>query len=78
MKNKSVTHLIFASGNPMGRIMSMIERSRKFENDSTNLAENDFSYWEYLLNENEKKIQLTLMQKTDYSFSIPPMDYLKN
>ncbi len=77
LKNKSVTHLIFASGNPMGRIMSMIERSRKFENDSTNLAENDFSYWEYLLDENEKKDSIDPYAKTDYSFSIPPMDYLK-
>jgi hypothetical protein len=76
LKNKSVTHLIFASGNPMGRIMSMIERSRKFENDSTNLAENDFGYWEYLLNENEKKDSIDPYAKTDYSFSIPPMDYL--
>jgi hypothetical protein len=71
LENKSVTHLIFASGNPMGRIMSMIERSRKYENDSTNLAENDFGYWEYLLNENEKKDSIDPYAKTDYSFSIP-------
>lgn len=77
LENKSVTHLIFASGNPMGRIMSMIERSRKYENDSTNLAENDFGYWEYLLLENEKKDSIDWYAKTDYSFSIPPMEYLK-
>lgn len=77
LENKSVTHLIFASGNPMGRIMSMIERSRMYENDSSNLAENDFGYWEYLLNENEKKDSIDPYAKTDYSFSIPAMDYLK-
>lgn len=77
LENKSVTHLIFASGNPMGRIMSMIERSRKHENDSTNLAENDFGYWEYLLNETEKTDSIDPYAKTDYSFSIPPMEYLK-
>jgi dienelactone hydrolase len=77
LENKSVTHVIFASGNPMGRIMSMIERSRKFENDSTNLAENDFGYWEYLIQENEKKDSIDPYAKTDYSFSIPSMDYLK-
>lgn len=77
LENKSVTHLIFASGNPMGRIMSMIGRSRKHENDSTHLAENDFGYWEYLLTENEKNDSIDWYAKTDYSFSIPPMDYLK-
>lgn len=76
LKNKTVTHLIFASGNPMGRIMSMIERSRKFENDTTQLAESDFEYWDYLLTQQNKKDSTDYYAQTDYSFSLPPFDYL--
>jgi dienelactone hydrolase len=77
LDNKAVTHLIFSSGNPMGRILSMIERSSKFENDSTQMAESDFDYWNYLLTQNEQKDSVDYYAQTDYSFSIPPMEYLK-
>jgi pimeloyl-ACP methyl ester carboxylesterase len=46
-----VTHLIYAGGNPMGRIMSIIEKDRAIETntDSTNYGEDDFIYWQNIV-----------------------------
>ena len=77
MENPKVTHVIFASGNPMGRIMSMIQKSRVVESDSIQYAENDFDYWTYLNDATSNKDSVDYYGRTDYSFSIPPIDYLK-
>ena len=60
LKCKKVTHLIYASGNPFGRIMTMIGQDRAIEDDSTRYGENEFEYWQEVVN--EKKIWTTLME----------------
>jgi dienelactone hydrolase len=53
LKSKSITHLIYASGNPCGQIMSAISQSRQKENpfDTLNTAENDFRYYEAMVSD---------------------------
>lgn len=75
LENKLITHLIFASGNPFGRIMTMIERSRAYESDSTKYAQNDYEYWTLISTKNPD--ELSHQEKNDLSFSIPPFEYLK-
>ncbi|MDR2840132.1 MAG: hypothetical protein LBV75_02545, partial [Paludibacter sp.] len=43
-----VTHLIYASGNPMGRIMSMIQQGRAMETDTDSIkqGEAEIEYWQ--------------------------------
>jgi len=77
LKIPQVTHLIYSGGNPMGRIMSMIQRSRSIESDSTALGENEFIYWQKAV---DNKANLDASQgdtdKATYEFSKPPFVYL--
>ncbi len=80
LQSKKVTHLIFASGNPLGRIMSIIAEDRALEtdNDSARYAEIEFNYWEKVVN---NKSNLSYLNgdtyKATYDFSIPPINYLQ-
>ena len=72
LKSKVITHLIYASGNPCGQIMSMVSRSRQRErpNDSTVSAENDFRYFEALVNDSSRgSMSGDDEAKSVYSFS---------
>lgn len=72
LKSKRITHLIYASGNPCGQIMSMISQSRQRENpfDTTNLTENNFKYLEEIvLNPNDTSKGTIDSFKSIYSFS---------
>ena len=77
LKIPHVTHLIYSGGNPMGRIMSMIQRSRSIESDSTALGENEFIYWQKAV---DNKTNLDASQgdtdKATYEFSTPLFDDL--
>jgi len=73
--NKKITHLIYASGNPFGRIVSMIEKSKSIETDSSNFKENDFGYWHYLNTSDPAELSYT--EKSDLSFSEPSFELLK-
>ncbi|WP_221392949.1 S9 family peptidase [Dyadobacter sp. NIV53] len=75
--SRAVTHLIYLSGNPSGRIMSIIERSRKNETDSSELAEEGFVYWKSVVENPDEIAGLGDSNKATYQFSIPPWDYLK-
>lgn len=79
-KCKKVTHLIYASGNPLGRIMSIIGRDRTFETntDSTQYAEYDFEYWKNVVN-NPESIEETEgdTYKSTFGFSLPSIRYLE-
>ena len=72
LKSKNITHLIYASGNPCGQIMSMVSKSRQIENpmDSLTFAENDFNYYEAIIADSNK-IESTDEDsyKSIYSFS---------
>ncbi len=73
-----VTHLIYSSGNPFGRIMSIIGQSRQEETDTTKIADEDFAMWQ---NSIDKPNDLDFSQgdthKATVEFSIPPIQYLE-
>jgi pimeloyl-ACP methyl ester carboxylesterase len=72
------THLIYASGNPMGRIMSVIQQDRATETDSVPNAENDFEYWQDVMNDRTDMDDSSGdTNKATYEFSIPPIEYLQ-
>ena len=75
--SEDVTHLIFASCAPVGRILSMIAMERKIETKEN--PTDIFEYWEDIVN-NPNNTDGTSgdTYKTTYSFSIPPMEYMRN
>ncbi len=78
MKCKKVTHLIYAGGNPLGRILSIIAEARVTESDSTNFAEHEFDYWQQVVNDkNSMDNSKGDTHKATYDFSIPPIHYLE-
>jgi dienelactone hydrolase len=77
---KTVTHLIYSSGNPMGRILSMIAQSRSNEadTDSTKYGEYEIEYWgDIVANKNDMNSLQGDTYKTTYEFSEPMMPYLE-
>lgn len=80
MKSKKVTHLIYASGNPFGRIMTIIGESRAAETDtdSTRYGETVFNHWQEIIND-KGNMDATHgdTYKTTYDFSVPPIQYLE-
>ena len=78
MKCKKVTHLIYAGGNPLGRILSIIAEARVPESDSTKFAEHEFDYWQQVVNEkNSMDNSKGDTHKATYDFSLPPIHYLE-
>jgi len=72
------TCLIYSSGNPMGRIMSIIQQSRANETDSLKSGEEMIEYWRNIV------VDKTNMDathhdtfKATYGFSYPPIEYLE-
>lgn len=77
---KKITHLIYSGGNPLGRIMSIVQKSRAEETDtdSTRYGEEEFRYWADVVNNNTDMSDLRGdTHKATYEFSIPPLDYMK-
>jgi len=73
-----VTELIYASGNPLGRIMTLVERSRENETDSSKTAENIFQYWKNIIANPGDMSFPGDTYKLTYQYSYPPpMNYLK-
>ena len=80
MRSKKVTHLIYASGNPFGRIMTIISESRASETDtdSTRYGESVFDHWQQIINEKRNMDNSKGdTYKATYDFSIPPIQYLE-
>jgi pimeloyl-ACP methyl ester carboxylesterase len=74
----TVTALIYSGGNPMGRIVTVIERSRATETDSTQAAEADVKSWEKIVADPENMESVGAdTYKAAYQFSIPPIGYLE-
>jgi len=77
---KNVTHLIYSGGNPMGRILSIIEQNRTYESDtdSTKYGEDNINYWTDIV---ANKTDMTTSQgdtyRTTYEFSEPMITYLE-
>jgi dienelactone hydrolase len=79
LDNKKITHLIYAGGNPMGRIMSMIGQSRANETDtdSTKYGEEEIKYWESVVqNKSDMDDSQGDTYKATFEFSKPPIEYL--
>jgi len=80
LKTSKITHLIYASGNPMGRIMTMISQKRandSFE-DNISLAEEEFKYWEEVVkNKDDMDASQGDTNKASFEFSNPPILYLE-
>ncbi|MDL2215159.1 alpha/beta hydrolase [Dysgonomonas sp. OttesenSCG-928-M03] len=71
-----ITHLIYASGNPMGRIMSIIARGRaaqSYNNDSeTDVGQSDWDYWKSVVeNKNSMDDSRGDTPRATYEFSEP-------
>ena len=75
-----VTHLIYSGGNPMGRIMSIIQQGRTNETDtdSTRFGEEELTFWRTVV---EQKTSMDASQgdtpRSTFEFSKPPIDYLE-
>lgn len=77
---KKITHLIYAGGNPMGRIMSIIGQSRVNETntDSTRFGEEEIKYWEAVVkNKSNMDDSQGDTHRATYEFSQPPIKYLE-
>jgi dienelactone hydrolase len=73
-----VTHVIYAAGNPLGRITSIITTSRQKESDSIQTAENDLECWKEIVdNPSATYPPQGDSYKTMYDFSQPPIQYLQ-
>ncbi len=80
MISDKVTHLIYSSGCPFGRIMAMVEQDRAIETntDSTQYAEEEFKYWESIVDNKEMMDDSKGDTfKATYDFSYPPIKYLE-
>ena len=80
LKSKRVTHLIYASGCPLGRIMAMVgqDRATETDTDSTRYGENEFDYWEQVIQDKNNMDDMNGdTYKATYEFSIPPIHYLE-
>lgn len=73
--SKDVTHLIYAGGDPMGRLATMVETIREDNTAKETDLEDEFSYWQEVVNDPENT-NTGDSHKTNYSFSIPPINYL--
>lgn len=76
--SKNVTHLIYSGGDPMGRLATEVENIREDTTAKSNELEEEFAYWQKVVNDPENTTTKTGdSNKTNYSFSIPPIEYLK-
>lgn len=78
LHSPQVTQLIYSGGNPLGRILSIIERQRADETDSTKYAEEGIKYWEKIVADpTNMDASKGDTYKATYEFSIPPIQYLQ-
>lgn len=75
-----ITHLIYSGGNPMGRMLSMIQEGRAKEtySDSIRYGEDEIKYWQHVVDD---KTNMDSSQgdtnKASYEFSYPSIEYLE-
>jgi dienelactone hydrolase len=78
LKFPRVTQLIYASGNPLGRILTIIEQGRVGETDITKYAENTIQRWKNIVDSSTYMFtKIGDTYRATYEFSIPPMQYLQ-
>ena len=77
---KNATHLIYSGGNPMGRILSIIEQNRAYEtdSDSTKYGEYNINYWaDIVANKDDMNSSKGDTYKATFEFSEPMITYLE-
>ncbi|MFZ5978022.1 MAG: alpha/beta hydrolase [Hydrotalea sp. AMD] len=74
-----VTQLIYSGGNPFGRIVTIVEQQRAFENDTTKYGEQVFDNWKNIIDDpTNMQASQGDAYKATYQFSIPPpLTYLE-
>ncbi len=75
-RSRRITHLIYSSGNPHGRIHDIIARgrSREDDTDSTRFGESAFDYWKDVLKNKDSRFTETGDSfYTTYTFSQPQL-----
>lgn len=78
-QSKKITHLIYSGGSPLGRILTIITRSRQREADSAQYAEDNFKYWEDVVQTpDDPYASKGDNNRNMYEFSKPPFSYLEN
>ena len=78
LKFPRVTQLIYASGNPLGRILTIIEQGRVGETDTTQYAENTLQDFKNIVDSSTNMYTKSGdTYRATYEFSIPPMQYLQ-
>ncbi len=76
--NPKITHLIYSGGNPMERIVTVIEQLRAAETDSNGYAEEQFKTWKTVVSDPDNMNNLQGdTYKATYEFSMPPLHYLE-
>jgi len=72
------TRLIYSSGNPMGRIMSIIQQNRATETDSLRSGEEMITYWQNIV-QDKTNMDATHGDafKATYGFSCPSIESLE-
>lgn len=78
-ESKGITHLIYSGGNPMGRILSIVQQGRASETDtdSTRYGEEGIGYWAAVVaNKNELHSADGDSYRATYEFSEPMLPYL--
>ncbi|MFT2011467.1 hypothetical protein ACMA1I_22530 [Pontibacter sp. 13R65] len=76
--SKDVTRLIFASTNPLGRMMTTVSQIRQRDDSLGTATEKQFQFWQELVNDpDNNEVQGETTFKSIYSFSKPPIDSLR-
>ena len=67
--NSKITHLIYSGGNPLGRMMSIINQDRKNPKQKESWVKEDLEMWKEIVN--NKNVKETYKENTSYySFSL--------
>lgn len=78
LQSSQVTQLIYSGGNPLGRILTIIERLRTNETGTAKEAETAIKNWENIVRD---PLNMDASNgdtfKATYEFSIPPIQYLQ-
>ena len=68
--NRKITHLIYSGGNPLGRMMSIINQDRKNPKEKESWIEEDLNFWKKIVaNRNIKETNQENTSYYDYSLS---------
>lgn len=78
MRSNKVTHLIFSSTNPFGRMATIVSQIRANDDSVGTATEQQFEFWKEVVKSPENnEITAGDTFKAIYSFFVPPIHYLR-